>query len=118
MKLPPDKRLAAVKDWLKARQSLLVLDDVWSPDVKQLEPGPACSVLYTSRLKSLPWIAAGRCVEVASFTESEAEQLFHSSLDPVFGAEAVAQRQKALLDFAKRVEYLPKTPTQPQTNTP
>ena len=51
---PPEEQRAAAKEWLRERQSLLVLDDVWSAEVRQLEPGPACSVLYTSRLKSLP----------------------------------------------------------------
>ena len=52
---PPEEQRAAAKAWLRERQSLLVLDDVWSAEMRQLEPGPACSVLYTSRLKSLPW---------------------------------------------------------------
>src|SRR5208283_209700 len=56
---PPDEQREEAKAWLRERQSLLVLDDVWLNkeekfDVKQLEPGPSCSVLYTSRLTSLP----------------------------------------------------------------
>jgi len=34
---PPDVQRAAAKEWLRQRQSLLILDDVWSPNVKQLE---------------------------------------------------------------------------------
>src|SRR5216684_6872827 len=45
---PEEKRKQSIR-WLRERQSLLVLDDVWGRDVRQLEPGPPCSVLYTSR---------------------------------------------------------------------
>jgi tetratricopeptide (TPR) repeat protein len=107
LKLPPEQKLAATKEWLKARQSLLVLDDVWSSEVKQLEPGPACSVLYSSRLKSLPWISTSHSAEVVSFSDLEAEELFHTYLDPTFGNEEVLRNRDGLLDFAKRVECLP-----------
>ena len=105
--LPPDKKREEAMKWLRQRQSLLVLDDVWSPEVKQLEPGPNCAVLYTSRRRSLPWLAARRCVELESFTEAETEELFHAALDPVFGAEAVTRHMPALLAFAQQVERLP-----------
>ena len=41
---PPEEQRAAAKEWLRERQSLLVLDDVWSADdvcgkIEQLEPG-------------------------------------------------------------------------------
>ena len=52
--LPPDQQRQPAKQWLCERQSLLVLDDVWSPEVVQLEPKGACSVLYTSRMQALP----------------------------------------------------------------
>ena len=60
--LAPDRQRDAANQWLRQRQSLLVLDDVWPNgdgkiEVTQLEPGPACSVLYTSRLKSLPGLS-------------------------------------------------------------
>src|ERR1017187_391431 len=105
--LPPDKQREAAKDWLRSRQSLLVLDDVWSPEVKQLEPGPACSVLYTSRLRSLPGIASAQSFKVEKFTEAEAEELFHAYLDPVFGQQEVTLQRETLLGFAGRVEMLP-----------
>src|SRR5664280_308188 len=55
---PPEEQRTAAKAWLHERQSLLVLDDVWAADIKQLDPGPNCSVLYTSRLKSLPGLSS------------------------------------------------------------
>lgn len=110
--LPPDQQRAAAKTWLRQRQSLLVLDDVWlngngAFDVKELEPGPACSVLYTSRLKSLSGIAPKQTSGVEKFTEEEAEELFHNYLDPVFSKDDVNKHRQMLLDFAVRVEMLP-----------
>ena len=46
---PPEEQREAAKASLRQRQSLLVLDDVMSVQMRQLEPGPNCSVLYTSR---------------------------------------------------------------------
>ena len=105
--LPPEKKREESKQWLRDRQSLLILDDVWARDVKQLEPGPPCSVLYTSRQPSLPWISAQQSLVVESFSEPEAEQLFHAFLDAVFGASEVTQHREALLGFARKVELLP-----------
>jgi tetratricopeptide (TPR) repeat protein len=105
--LEPDKQREAAKHWLRERQSLLVLDDVWSLDVMQLEAKPPCSVLYTSRRHALPGIAAKQSVEVERFTEAEAEELFHTYLDPVFGEGEVIRNREALMGFAQRVELLP-----------
>jgi tetratricopeptide (TPR) repeat protein len=104
---PPEEQLAAVKAWLRERQSLLVLDDVWSPEVRQLEGKPPCSVLYTSRKHTLPGILAKQSAELEKFTEAEAEELFHTYLDHVFSEREVTQNREALLAFAKRVEWLP-----------
>src|SRR5271165_6455170 len=104
---PPDEQRAAAKVWLRERQSLLVLDDVWSPEMRQLEPGPPCSVLHTSRKHTLPGIAAKQSAEVEKFTEAEAWELFHTYLDPVFGESEVTRNRDALLGFAQRVEMLP-----------
>ena len=98
---PPDEQRKEAIKWLKARQSLLVLDDVWSPEVRQLEPGPACSVLYTSRLQSLPGLAAKLSSKVEKFTEAECDDLFHATLDPLFGAEEITRHRDALLGFAE-----------------
>jgi len=104
---PPEEQRAAAKAWLRERQSLLVLDDVWSAEVRQLEPGPACSVLYTSRLTSLPGLSSKLREQVESFTEAEAEALFHVYLDEEFGDAEVKRNREALLGFARRVEMLP-----------
>ena len=73
----------------------------------QLEPGPACSVLYTSRLQSLPGLSSDLRQQVEGLTEPEAEELFHAYLDSVFGESEVTQNRDALLGFARRVEMLP-----------
>ncbi len=104
---PPDEQRAAAKKWLKERQSLLILDDVWSPEVKQLEPGPSCCVLYTSRYHSLPWISSLQSEELKEFTEAEAEELFHTYLDLTFTEAEVTRHREALLGFARLVELLP-----------
>ncbi len=109
---PPEEQRAAAKAWLRERQSLLVLDDVWPNDegkveMRQLEPGPSCSVLYTSRLKSLPGLPPKQSVRVEKFTEAEAQELFHTYLDSVFGESEVMRNHEALLGFAQRVEMLP-----------
>ena len=105
--LPPEEKRKQSMRWLRERQSLLILDDVWGRDVRQLEPGPPCSVLYTSRQPSLPWISAQQSLEVESFREEEAEQLFHAYLDSVFGANEVTRYRAVLLGFAHKVEMLP-----------
>ena len=104
---PPEEQRAAAKAWLRGRQSLLVLDDVWSAEMRQLEPGPPCSVLHTSRQHTLPGIAWKQSAEVEKFTEAEAAVLFHTYLDPVFGEPEVTRQREALLSFAQRVEMLP-----------
>src|SRR5271157_4136936 len=104
---PPEEQRAAAKAWLRERQSLLVLDDVWSAELRQLEPGPNCSVLYTSRQKSLAGLSSELREQVESFTEPEAEALFHAYLNKDFGAAEVTRNREALLGFARRVEMLP-----------
>jgi len=103
---PEEKRRQSMQ-WLRERQSLLVLDDVWGIDAKQLEPGPPCSVLYTSRQQSLPWLSSDESLKVESFREEEAEQFFHAYLDKAFGKDEVTRHRETLLEFAHRVEMLP-----------
>lgn len=103
----PVAQREAAKAWLRQRNSLLILDDVCSPEVRQLEPGPACSVLYTSRLQSLPGVPTRQSAKVEGFDNSECEELFHTALDPIFGAEEVGQHRDALIKFAERLEMLP-----------
>lgn len=79
----------------------------WISNCTTTEPDAPCSVLYTSRLKSLPWISSGRTSEVVSFSETESKELFHATLDQDFGTDEVTQHSQALLDFAGRVEKLP-----------
>jgi tetratricopeptide (TPR) repeat protein len=102
-----EARRKQAMEWLRGRQSLLVLDDVWKADVRLLEPGPPCSVLYTSRMASLAWVSPQQSVEVKSFQEDEAERVFHAYLDGTFGEEEVARHRDVLLGFANKVEMLP-----------
>jgi tetratricopeptide (TPR) repeat protein len=105
--LPPDAQRSEALQWLKGHRSLLVLDDVWSPEVRQLAPGPACSVLYTSRKQALSGIASAQAHELEAFTDEECKNLFHATLDPIFEVEEVSQHEPALLGFARKVEMLP-----------
>jgi tetratricopeptide (TPR) repeat protein len=105
--LPPGQQRDEAKAWLRQRNSLLVLDDVRSVEIRQLEPGPACSVLYTSRLQSLAGVPSNQSHKVESFDERECEMLFHLALDPIFGAEEVGQHRDALILFSQRVDMLP-----------
>jgi hypothetical protein len=101
--LAPERQIQAAVDWLKARRSLLVLDDVWNEDVAGLIPDPPCSVLFTSRRSDWSWVAADAVEELESFSEAEAESIFALHL----GSAAAAQHREALLSFARRVERLP-----------
>jgi REP element-mobilizing transposase RayT len=115
---PPEEKLAKAKKWLKARRSLLVLDDLWLENgsgradrptgpgalgFQDLLPGPPASVLFTSRRPSLPGLIEKQVATVESFTPQEAEEVFRNYLQP----ETVARHREALLDFAERVERLP-----------
>jgi tetratricopeptide (TPR) repeat protein len=106
---PPEKKLEAVKKWLKQRRSLLVLDDIWLTDSESarrfqaLLPGLPVSVLFTSRRPQLPWLGAGKVRTVESFTVAEVEALFKEYL----GAETVERHREALLQFAQRMDRLP-----------
>ncbi len=106
--LPPDQQIAQAKQWLCARRSLLVLDDIWNLDIKALIPGSplsvgALSVLCTSRQRALPWVKRPRTLEVKSFVAIEAESLFRLWL----GDETISQHRESLQVFAERVERLP-----------
>jgi tetratricopeptide (TPR) repeat protein len=100
---PPEEQIAAAKAWLAERRALLVLDDVWENDVKELAPGPPVSLLCTSRRRALPWISLAHSMEVKSFSREEAESIFRIYL----GNETVEKHRDALLGFAERVERLP-----------
>jgi tetratricopeptide (TPR) repeat protein len=107
--VPPEKKLEAVKKWLKQRRSLLVLDDVWLTDpqstlhFQDLIPGLPVSVLFTSRRPQLPWLGAGKARVVESFTVVEVEAVFKEYL----GAETAERHREALLQFAQRMDRLP-----------
>jgi tetratricopeptide (TPR) repeat protein len=109
--LPPDKQRDAAKDWLRQRESLLILDDVWPNngkiEIREFEPGPSCSVLYTSRQKSISGVVPRQTSKVEKFTDAEAEELFHTYLDESFSQQEVDNNRQPLLDFASRVEMLP-----------
>lgn len=103
----PEEQREAAKKWLRERQSLLILDDVQSSEIYGLTPGPACSVLYTSRLQSLPWLSPSESLEVKRFSDADALNLFCLYLNNIFQESQVKAYSDLLLDFAKRVEYLP-----------
>jgi hypothetical protein len=105
---PPEQAIQEAKAWLCQRKTLLVLDDIWNADIKNLIPGPplpvgALSVLCTSRQRSFPWIEPSRRMEVKSFVDEEAESVFRIYL----GEETTARHRDSLLSLAARVERLP-----------
>jgi tetratricopeptide (TPR) repeat protein len=101
---PVEQQRTAVKQWLSERQSLLILDDVWSADMTMLDPRyGGCSVLYTSRLQHLPNVDVEKSCPLDKFSEAEAEELFQR----VLGVEQVARHREALFTFAQKVEMLP-----------
>lgn len=116
LQLAPENKLTLIKDWLRQRETLLVLDDVWlasggsgeemsqsASSLRKLLPGPPVSVLFTSRLRLLPGLLHNQILPVEAFTEAEAEKVFISYL----GSETVERHREALLEFAHRVERLP-----------
>jgi TIR domain/NB-ARC domain len=59
--VPPERQIMKIKEWVCQRRTLLVLDDIWNPDIRALIPGPPLSVaslslLCTSRQRTFPWI--------------------------------------------------------------
>jgi hypothetical protein len=73
---PPEEQIAAAKAWFAERRALLVVDDIWEDDVKDLAPGPPVSLLCTSRRRSLPWISPAYSLEVKGFSRVEAKSIF------------------------------------------
>jgi hypothetical protein len=116
-KLSPHQKVQAIKQWLRDRRSLLVLDDIWpaqpapasgdgkAPALKiaDLIPGGRVSVLFTSRQRSLPWITHKQRETVEAFTPDEAIAVFALFL----GEETVNRHRAALLDLANRMGRLP-----------
>jgi hypothetical protein len=100
---PPEEQIAAARTWLAGRRTLLVLDDIWENDVKELALGPPVSLLCTSRRRALPWISRAHSLEVKSFSRGEAESIFRIYLD----VKTVEKHRDTLLEFAERVERLP-----------
>lgn len=107
--LAPEKQIEAIRHFLKGlgekapRRSLLILDDIWSSDVKILLPGPPVSVLCTSRQRSFPWVGPNETQDVKSFSLEEAATIFRIYL----GDDTATRYRTALIEFAERVERLP-----------
>src|SRR5438309_9313578 len=95
--LPPDQKLREVKEWLKRRHTLLVLDDVWldsdgSPGklkFQDLIPDPSVSILFTSRRPNLPGVTADRKWQLDAFTTKDVDELVCEYL-----GEATLQRRR------------------------
>ena len=110
VKAPPQEKLEAIKGWLKDRQSLLILDDIWLDsssmtvsEFSDILPGTPVSILFTSRRATLPRLHAEDVIHVDAFSPEEAEEVFKNYL----GARTIEQYREPLLEFAKRVERLP-----------
>ena len=89
---PPEEQIAAAKAWLAERRALLILDDIWEDDVKDLAPGPPVSLHCTSRRRSLPSISPAYSLEVKSFSRGEAESTFRISTSAMKHLENIAMR--------------------------
>jgi tetratricopeptide (TPR) repeat protein len=98
----PDKQIEAVKKWLRERRSLLVLDDVWDDEAKNLTPGPPASVLVTSRRSDWDWISECQKQSLSKFSEEEAGRVFE-----IFLGQEAGRHRNALAELARLYEHLP-----------
>ncbi|PYP93749.1 MAG: hypothetical protein DMG65_00130 [Candidatus Angelobacter sp. Gp1-AA117] len=110
VKASPSEKLQAIKTWLKEREALLILDDVWleagaltAGEFISILPGTPVSILYTSRRMGLPKVHADDVLHVDAFNPEEAEEVFKKYL----GTATTERHREALLEFANRVERLP-----------
>ena len=98
-----EAQFEAVRDWLRVRPSLLILDDVWDDDVQLLLPGPYCAVLVTSRRADWKWVAASNRLRVNLFSTEEIAACFCAYLN----SDEVDRYWAALLSMADRLGRLP-----------
>ena len=97
---PEEDQTEDARQWLGARRSLLVLDDVWDAELLKLHPGGNCSVLATSR-RQLEGLRAGQMMRLGGLSQAEARQLFAERLP-----DWMEQHEAGLMGFAKEAEYL------------
>ncbi len=99
-----DTRAELLRDRLRSRQVLLVLDDAATEaQVRPLLPAtPSCAVLVTSRSR-LSGLAGARLVELAAFDPAEALAL----LSGVIGEERVAAEEAAARAVVDLCGWLP-----------
>jgi len=112
----------AAKEWLVHRQTLLILDDVWTGDtawgtpgsqeqetdghemaLRDLVLGPPVSILITSRRPALLELSPSRTITLDGFTHDEADAIFRTYLGP----QLAERHTKALHEFVERVDRLP-----------
>lgn len=98
-----DALFRAIHDRLRARPSLLILDDVWDDNVQMLLPGPYCSVLVTSRRTDWNWIGTHNRLPVDMFSTEETAACFSAYLNE----NEVNRNWAALLSLAERMGRLP-----------
>jgi tetratricopeptide (TPR) repeat protein len=100
---PIEAQLRAISSHCKIRHCLLVIDGVESNDIASLIPGGRCSVLLTSRVAGLPFLARFRAPEFGVFAPAECLDLFREYLDPA----EVARRESDYIKLSESLGNLP-----------
>ena len=101
--VPTDDQLREIGFRCKAQHFLLILDNVESNDFAALTPGGRCSVLITTRLSGLPFLARYRAPELGVFPPGECLDLFREYLEP----SEVARNESDYLNLSESMGRLP-----------
>lgn len=99
----PESQIREIRRRCAERHCLLVLDNVESNDIRGLIPEGRCSVLLTTRLASLPFLAKYRSPELHLFTPEECLELLREHLSPV----EVSKNESAYRQLAEQLGRLP-----------
>jgi tetratricopeptide (TPR) repeat protein/DNA polymerase III delta prime subunit len=102
LKAPANVQIEAARRWLGGRRTLLVLDDVWSDDLRALLPDQPVSLLVTSRQPQRFDIAPKFRFEIPGFSDSEAGLYFAQRLPEYWPAQ-----RDPLLGLWRRFEGSP-----------
>jgi len=98
----PKLRIERALRWLRERNALVILDDIWDEQVTKLAPGPPAFTLFTSRREDAAHLPGGARCQAGGFEPEESETLIENRLPGWLATDG-----EALRAFARRVEHLP-----------